>query len=100
MTYSIEDLVVPKCYALPTLVESDMPTYLYGTFAFRRMSFCLFNALGTFQRCMMAKLSDMVEKSIEIFMHDLSVIGSSFDQCLEKMRLVLKRCMETNLVLN
>ena len=49
---------------------------------------------------MMAIFSDMVEKSIEVFMDDFSVIGSSFDECLENLRLVLKRFMETNLVLN
>ena len=48
---------------------------------------------------MMAIFSYMVEKSIEIFMDDFSVIGSSFDKCLENPGLVLKRCMETNLVL-
>ena len=49
---------------------------------------------------MMAIFSDMVEKSIEVFMDDFSVIGSSFDEYLENLRLVLKRCMDTNLVLN
>ena len=49
---------------------------------------------------MMAIFSDMVEKSIEAFMDDFSVIGSSFDECLVNLRLVLKRCMNTNLVLN
>ena len=49
---------------------------------------------------MMAIFSDMVEKSIEVFMDDFSVIGSSFDECLKNLRLVLKRCIETNLVLN
>ena len=48
---------------------------------------------------MMAIISNMVEKSIEIFMDGFSVIGSSFDECLENLGLVLKRCMETNLVL-
>ena len=42
----------------------------------------------------------MVEKSIEVFMDDFSVIGYSFDDCLENLRLLLKRCMETHLVLN
>ena len=50
--------------------------------------------------CMMAIFFDMVEESIEIFMDDFFVIGSSFDECLENVGLILKRCMETNLVLN
>ena len=33
-------------------------------------------------------------------MDDFSVIGYSFDECLEIIRLVLKRYMETDLVLN
>ena len=49
---------------------------------------------------MMAIFSNMVEKSIEVFMDDFSVIGSSFDECLANLRLVLKRCMDTNLMLN
>ena len=43
---------------------------------------------------------DMVERSIEVFMHDFSVIGSTFDDCLHNLTLVLKRCIETDLVLN
>ena len=49
---------------------------------------------------MMAIFSDMVEKSIEIFMDDFSMIGSTFDECLINLTMVLKRCMEINLVLN
>ena len=72
----------------------------YGTFAFRRMPFRLCNAPGTFQRCMMAIFSYMVEKTIEVFMDDFSVLGNSFDNCLENLRSVLVRCEETKLVLN
>ena len=43
---------------------------------------------------------DMVKKSIEVFMDDFSVIGSTFEDCLHNLTLVLKRCIETNLVLN
>ena len=71
-----------------------------GTFAFRRMSFGLCNASGTFQRCMMTILFDMVEKTIEVFMDDFSVLGSSFDNCLKNLKLVMIICEETNLVLN
>ena len=53
-----------------------------------------------FQRCMMAIFSDMVEKTIEIFIDDFSVLGKSFDNCLENLRQTLIRFEETNLVLN
>ena len=33
-------------------------------------------------------------------MDDVSVLGNSFDNCLENLRSVLVRCEETNLVLN
>ena len=49
---------------------------------------------------MMAIFSDMVEKTIEIFMDNFSVMGNSFDNCLKNLRAVLARCEETNLVLN
>ena len=42
----------------------------------------------------MAIFSDMVKKSIEVFVDDFSVIGSTFDDCLHNLTLVLKRCME------
>ena len=80
--------------------EKTTFTCPYGTFAFRRMPFGLCNAPGTFQRCMMAIFSNMVEKTIEIFMDDFSVMGNSFDNCLANLRAVLARCEETNLVLN
>ena len=49
---------------------------------------------------MMAIFSNMVERTIEIFMDDFSVMGNSFDNYLENLRTVLARCKETNLVLN
>jgi hypothetical protein len=49
---------------------------------------------------MMAIFSDMVEQIIEIFMDDFSVFGTSFDDCLAKLALVLERCEKTNLILN
>jgi len=64
------------------------------------MSFGLCNALATFQRCMMAIFSDMVEKFIEVFMDDFSVFGASFGNCLANLEEVLQRCEESNLVLN
>nr|KYP32756.1 Retrovirus-related Pol polyprotein from transposon 17.6 [Cajanus cajan] len=64
------------------------------------MPFGLCNALATFQRCMLAIFSDLVEKSIEVFMDDFSMFGSSFDECLANLEVVLRRCLKTNLILN
>nr|GEV33010.1 reverse transcriptase domain-containing protein [Tanacetum cinerariifolium] len=62
--------------------EKTTFTCPYGTFAYRRMPFCLCNALGTFQRCMLAIFHDMVEKTMEVFMDNFSVFGNSFKNCL------------------
>ena len=80
--------------------EKTTFTCPFGTFAYRRMPFGLCNAPATFQRCMMSIFSDMVERFLEVFMDDFSVFGSSFDDCLHHLALVLERCEEKNLVLN
>ncbi|CAN6567567.1 unnamed protein product [Malus baccata var. baccata] len=80
--------------------EKTTFTCPFGTFAYRRMPFGLCNAPATFQRCMMSIFSDYVEKIIEVFMDDFCVFGDSFDSCLHNLSLILKRCVETNLVLN
>ncbi|GJU93830.1 reverse transcriptase domain-containing protein [Tanacetum coccineum] len=80
--------------------EKTTFTCPYGTFVYRRMPFGLCNAPGTFQRCMMAIFHDMIEKTMEVFMDDFSVFGDSFDSCLSNLEKMLKRCEDTNLVLN
>ncbi|GKB77203.1 reverse transcriptase domain-containing protein [Tanacetum coccineum] len=37
---------------------------------------------------------------MEVFMDNFSIFGSSFDHCLKNLEKMLKRCEETNLVLN
>jgi hypothetical protein len=49
---------------------------------------------------MMSIFSYYVERIIEVFMDDFMVYGDYFDKCLENLSLVLKRCIETNFVLN
>ncbi|GJZ10724.1 reverse transcriptase domain-containing protein [Tanacetum coccineum] len=79
--------------------EKTTFTCPYGTFAYHRMLFGLCNALGTFQRCLMAIFHDMIEKTMEVSMDDFSVFGDSFDSCLSNLEKMLKWCEDTNLVL-
>nr|GEU58330.1 reverse transcriptase domain-containing protein [Tanacetum cinerariifolium] len=80
--------------------EKTTFTCPYGTFAYRRMPFGLCNAPGIFQRCMMDIFQDMIEKIMEMFMDDFSVFRDSFSSCLTNLDKMLKRCEDTNLVLN
>lgn len=49
---------------------------------------------------MMFIFSEMIENGMEIILDDFSVLGSIYDQCLETLDRVLKRCESYNLVLN
>nr|GEX94384.1 hypothetical protein [Tanacetum cinerariifolium] len=82
--------------------DQDKTTFIspYGTFVYRRMPFGLYNAPGTFQRCMMAIFHDMIEKTMEVFMGDFSVFRNSFQICLSHLEKMLKRYEDTNLCLN
>ncbi|GJR20330.1 reverse transcriptase domain-containing protein, partial [Tanacetum coccineum] len=51
-------------------------------------------------RCMMAIFHDMIEETMEVIMDDFSVFGDSFSTCLSHLDKMLKRCEDTNLVLN
>nr|GEY67121.1 reverse transcriptase domain-containing protein [Tanacetum cinerariifolium] len=51
-------------------------------------------------RCMMAIFHDMIKKTMEVFMDDLSVFRNSFQTCLSHLEKMLKRCEDTNLCLN
>ncbi|GKB80296.1 reverse transcriptase domain-containing protein [Tanacetum coccineum] len=51
-------------------------------------------------RCMMAIFHDMIEETMEVFMDNFSVFGDSFSSCLSHLDKMLKRCEDTNLVLN
>ncbi|GKC42256.1 reverse transcriptase domain-containing protein [Tanacetum coccineum] len=80
--------------------EKTTFTCPYETFAYKQMPFRLCNAPTTFQRCMTTIFHELIEDSIEVFMDDFSIFGSSFDHCLKNLEKMLKRCEETNLVSN
>nr|GEW09094.1 reverse transcriptase domain-containing protein [Tanacetum cinerariifolium] len=80
--------------------EKTTFTCPYGTFAYKRMPFGLYNASGMFQRCMMEIFHDMIEQTMEVFMDDFSIFGNSFSMCLTNLEKMLKRCKDTKLALN
>ncbi|GKF12402.1 reverse transcriptase domain-containing protein, partial [Tanacetum coccineum] len=73
----------------PNDQEKTTFTCPYEMFAYRRMPFGLCNAPDTFQRCMMAIFHDMIEKTMEVFMDNLSIFGNSFSTCLTN----LEKCL-------
>ncbi|GKB82811.1 reverse transcriptase domain-containing protein, partial [Tanacetum coccineum] len=52
------------------------------------------------KKCMMAIFHDIIKETMEVFMDDFSVCGDSFSSCLSHLDMMLKRCEDTNLVLN
>ena len=42
----------------------------------------------------------MVEHIMEVFMDDITIYGSAFDECLVNLEVVLHRCIEKDLGLN
>ena len=55
------------------------------------MAFGLYNALATFQICMLSILCDMIENCLEVFINDLTVFGNSFVYFLDNLERVLER---------
>ncbi|RDX84032.1 Retrovirus-related Pol polyprotein, partial [Mucuna pruriens] len=72
----------------------------FSTCAYTRISFGLCNAPSTFKRCMLNIFSNLLEECMEVFMDDFTVYADTFEACLDNLSRVLKRCMDTNLVLN
>nr|CAN77407.1 hypothetical protein VITISV_005024 [Vitis vinifera] len=79
--------------------EKTTFTCPFGTYAYRRMPFGLYNAPATFQRCMLSIFSDMVERIMEVFMDDITIYGGIFEECLVNLETVQNRCIEKDLVL-
>ena len=48
----------------------------------------------------MSMFTYLVEGTMEIFMDDFSVSGSSFEHCLQNLETVLHKCQDKNLALN
>ena len=62
----------------PNDQEKTTFTCPYDTFAYRRMPFGLCNAPYTFQRCMMAIFSDIIEDIVEVCINDFSLYNTTY----------------------
>ena len=80
--------------------EKTTFTCPFGIYAYRRMPLGLCNAPVTFQICMLSIFSDMVEHIMEVFIDDITIYGSTFEECLVNLETVLSRCIEKDLALN
>ena len=91
---------VPK--PLCSLLEHDKPFHFDKDYlqAFGELRKALITAPVTFQRCMMSIFSNIVEKTLKVFMDNFSIFGETYTDCLHNLEEVLKRCEMTNLVLN
>lgn len=87
---------------LINLNDQEKTTFicLYGTFANRQVLFGLCNTPTIFQLCIMDIFSNLIEDTIDVFMDDFSVYGSTFDSCLSNLSIVLQCSEEVNLVSN
>jgi len=81
--------------------DLDKTTFIspWGTFAYRVLPFGLCNAPTTFQRTVIGIFSDMLNDSLEIFMDDFTPYGVSFEDVLQNLEKVLKRCAQAHLSL-
>ncbi|GJV69547.1 reverse transcriptase domain-containing protein [Tanacetum coccineum] len=82
--------------------DQDKTTFTcpYGTFAYRRMPFGLCNTWVIPKVLGDGHFHDMNRGNMEVFMDNFSVFGDSFSSCLSHLDKMLKRCEDTNLVLN
>ncbi|KAI2654721.1 Retrovirus-related Pol polyprotein from transposon 17.6 [Labeo rohita] len=69
----------------------------FGLFEFNRMPFGLCNAPSTFQRLMERIFGDQSLHALLLYLDDIVIFSSTFDQHLERLEMVLSRLQTHNL---
>lgn len=79
--------------------DQDKTTFTspWGTFTYRVFPFGLCNALAMSQRAVIGIFSDMLNDSMEIFRDDFTPYGVNFEDALQNLEKVLKRCIQAHL---
>jgi Reverse transcriptase (RNA-dependent DNA polymerase) len=72
----------------------------YGLYEFNVMPFGLCNAPATFQRLMDQILGPYKGKFVEVYLDDITIFSSNFEQHCEHVKIVLDTLRQANLMLN
>lgn len=85
------------------VAEADKPKTAFctpfGLFEFNRMPFGLCNSPSTFQRLMERIFGDQSFQSLLLFLDDIIIFSTSFEEHLQRLKLVLTRLQNNNLKL-
>ena len=84
------------------LEDQDKTTFTFpwGTYAYRVLPFGLCSAPATLQRAVLGIFSNLIHDCVEVYMDEFTVYGNTFEEALENLEKVLKRCKEANLSLS
>lgn len=63
----------------------------YGLYQFSRMPFGLSNSPATFQRAMHLVLSGLIWEIVIVYLDDINITGSTFEETLRNLEIVLQR---------
>ena len=80
--------------------DKTTSTWPWGTYAYQVLPFGLCNAPATFQRVVLGIFSNLIHDCVEVYVHDFTFYGNTFEESLENLESVLKRCKEENLSLS
>ena len=72
----------------------------WGTFMYLRVPFGLMNAGSTFQRAMDFAFRDLIQKIIEIYQDDLTVVSKERKDHISHLRIVFERCRKYGFFVN
>nr|GEW52225.1 RNA-directed DNA polymerase homolog [Tanacetum cinerariifolium] len=97
---ALENQLKPSCVEPPELKLKELPKHLEYAFfqENNQLPVVISSVISAAEKSRL--LEELIEDSMEVFLDDFSVFGSSFDHYLKNLEKMLKRCEETNLVLN
>jgi hypothetical protein len=72
----------------------------WGTYAYRKMPFGLINIYATFQRAMDIAFCGLINKSVVVYLDDVTVFSKNKKDHLSHLRAVLERCRKLDISLN